>query len=134
MPFGQVVGVCLPPSLVGGLLGERQQLLAVAALDSVDLQEPADVTRLQAALRQLVPADLGLRPAKYLRDVLGSLSRAGAEATKLGGKTPSPDRRAAGGGHLGAPLLGGIVGQMVHAGNQWAEGTVKRILSSLDPA
>ena len=40
-------------------LGKRQQLLAVAALDSVELQEPRNVSRLQAALRQLVSADLG---------------------------------------------------------------------------
>jgi hypothetical protein len=43
MLFGQDVGVCLPPALVSGFLGERQQLLAVIALDSVVLQEPCDV-------------------------------------------------------------------------------------------
>src|ERR1039457_3420864 len=100
MPFGQDIRVCLPPALAGGFLGERQQLLAVAALDSVALQEPRDIVGLKTALRQLVAAYLGFRPAEGLPDVLGSLSRARTETTKLGGKTPTLDRRAAGGRHL----------------------------------
>src|SRR5258708_7941093 len=107
MPLRQDVGIGLPPALVGGFLSERQQPLTVTTLDSVEIQEPRDVGRLQAAARQLIPADLSLRPAKSNAYLVGSLPRGGAKTTELGGKAPPPYRRAAGGGHLSAPRCWG---------------------------
>ena len=60
MPLGQDVRVCLPPALVSRFLGECEQLLAVVPPDSVELQEPRDLGRLESAARQLISADFGL--------------------------------------------------------------------------
>lgn len=90
MPLWQDVRVRVPPALLGRFLGELQQLLAVAATHRVEIQEPRNVGGLQATSRQFLTTDLGFGPSQALPNVIGRLAGAGAKATELGGKTPSP--------------------------------------------
>ena len=102
MPFSQDVGVCLPPALVSGFLSEHQQLLALAARDSVELQKSCDISGLQVAPCQSYRLILAFDQPRTYPNVFGSLPRTGAETMKLGGKTPTP-RRWASEEHLGTP-------------------------------
>ena len=65
----------------------------------------AEVEEFLEEIADCKPAAAAAWLAEYLPNVLSGLSLAGAETTKLSGKTPPPDRWAAGGGHLGTPLL-----------------------------
>src|SRR6516225_4691750 len=102
MFFAQNIGICLPPASVSGFLGKRQQLLALVPSYPVVIQQPGDVSWFKAAARQLVPTDLGLRPAQGLPDLIGSLACGITKTTELYGQAPSPYRRTPRGRHLSA--------------------------------
>src|ERR1700761_428533 len=65
--LGEAVGVLLPPAFLRGVLGEREQHLAVRAVDAVVVEQPLDLSGAQARFSSLVPADLRRGPPKRVR-------------------------------------------------------------------
>ena len=104
--LGENVGRILPPALVGGVLGEREQQRAALAGDLVIGEQPFDLARAQSGLGPFVPADLGGRPAQRRGDRFPAPAPGLADFPQFGSEPPTAHRGAAWLGHR-APLPSG---------------------------
>lgn len=68
--LGEDAGVLLPPALLGGFVGQGQQLFTALALNAIDIGQTRDVAGLKPAAGQLIPAYLRLGPAEKVSDRL----------------------------------------------------------------
>src|SRR6266702_1954804 len=95
---GNAVRELLPPSLLGRILGQREEERAAGTCDLVVVEQPFDFPRLQAGPGQLVSADLGRRPSQRRGDGLAALALAFPDPAQLCGKPTAP--------YCGAPWHG----------------------------
>src|SRR6266487_6210389 len=91
---GNAVRELLPPSLLGRILGQREEERAAGTCDLVVVEQPFDFPRLQAGPGQLVSADLGRRPSQRRSDGLAALALAFPDPTQLRGQSTAPYRGA----------------------------------------
>src|SRR5215475_9377916 len=82
---GQAVAVVLPPPLLRGVPGEREQDVAAGPGDPVVIEQPLHLAWRQPGLGALVPAYLGRAPAQRLGDGIPAFTFAFPDLTQLGG-------------------------------------------------
>src|SRR5262245_15362787 len=123
---GKLVGEFFPPSLLGGVLGQREQERAPRPGDLVVVEEPLDLPWLQAGPGPLISADLGRRPFQRGGDGVPALALALPDLAQLRGQ-PAPPHRGA--GRLGHPasLLPGAA----RAGSVWARTSILEAMMKL---
>src|SRR5262245_40612732 len=103
---GELIREFLPPSLLGRVLGEREEERAPRPGDLVVVEEPLDLPRLQAGSGPLVSADLGGRPFQRRGDGVSALALAFPDLAQLRGKSAAPDRGTSWHGHPASLLPG----------------------------
>src|SRR5215467_12757676 len=88
---GQAVAVVLPPPLLRGVSGEREQDIAAGPGDPVVIEESFHLAWRQPGLGPLVPAYLGRAPAQRLGDGISAFTFAFPDLAQLGGEPTAPN-------------------------------------------
>src|SRR5215813_14089923 len=101
---GQAVTVVLPPPLLGGVLGEREQEVAAGPGDLVVVEQPFYLAWRKPGLGPLVPAYLGRAPVQRRGDGISALTFAFPDPTQLGGEPTASHRGTAWHGHASSLL------------------------------
>src|SRR5262249_34487256 len=88
---GQTVAVLLPPPLLRGVSGEREQDVAAGPGDAVVIEQSFHLAWRQPGLSPLVPAYLRRAPVQRLGDGISAYTFAFSDLTQLGGESAAPD-------------------------------------------
>src|SRR6516162_1583929 len=97
--LGQDVREVFPPALLRRVLGQGEEQLPAGSRDLVVVEQPFHLTRPQAGLGPLVPADLGRRPPQRRGDGLAAPAFGLPDLAQFGGKPTSAHRRTSWRGH-----------------------------------